>query len=400
MLMAEVDPISILIVDDQPRNVTALEAALASADYRLVKAPSGRDALKCLLQQDFAVIVLDIHMPELDGFETARMIRARERSQSTPIIFLTADDRVGERVLQGYQLGAVDYIYKPFIPDVLRAKVAIFVELFRKTVALEERTAELTRVTAALVQRERQIVALHGDLEELREEFLATTVHDVQQPITAIKGNVQLAIRQLGQPQADLNKVTAVLRRVDDQTNRMSLLLGTLSDASRLTLGRLEPRLVDADLGAIMREHLERLEPEAADRVHVETSAEGDLRGMWDPDLLDRVVANLVSNALKFSTPDQPIHACFASNPESVTLSVIDHGIGISEDELTHLFSRYGRARGAMAAGVQGHGLGLFLSKGIVEAHGGHIWAESPGAGAGTSMVMVLPKLSAPSFGD
>src|SRR2546426_9280122 len=297
MLMAEVDPISILNVDDQPRNVTALEAALASADYRLVKAPSGRDALKCLLQQDFAVIVLDIHMPAMDGFETANLIRARMRSHSTPIIFLTADDRVGERVLQGYQLGAVDYIYKPFIPDVLRAKVAIFVELFRKTVALEERTAELTRVTAALVQREQQIVALHGDLEELREEFLATTVHDVQQPITAIKGNVQLAIRQLGQPQADLNKVTAVLRRVDDQTNRMSLLLGTLSDASRLTLGRLEPRLVDADLGAIMREHLERLEPEAADRVHVETSTEGDLRGMWDPDLLDRVVANLVSNA-------------------------------------------------------------------------------------------------------
>lgn len=391
-------PLSILIVDDQPRNVRALQVALASADYRLVKAASGADALKCVLKQDFAVIVLDIHMPAMDGFETANLIRGRERSRTTPIIFLTADDRAGERVLQGYELGAVDYIYKPFVPRVLRAKVAIFVELFRRTVALEERTAQLTQVTADLVQREQQIAALHADLEELREEFLATTVHDVQQPITAIKGNVQLAIRQLGQPQADLNKVAAVLRRVDDQTNRMSALLGTLSDASRLTLGRLVPRVVDTDLGAILRGHLSRLEPAAADRVQVEASADADLGGQWDPELLERVVANLVSNALKFSPPDQAIHARFVSSSDSVKLSLIDHGIGISEDELTLLFSRYGRAHGAVAAGVQGHGLGLYLSKGIVEAHGGQIWAESPGPGSGASMVMVLPKLMPAPF--
>jgi two-component system, sensor histidine kinase and response regulator len=143
-------PVSVLIVDDEPRNVLALEAALASVDCRLVKACSGLDALKCVLAQDFAVIVLDIHMPVMDGFETASLIRARQRSHLTPIMFLTADDRRGAPVLQGYRLGAVDYLYKPFDPDILRAKVEIYVELFRKTAAVELRTKELTQLTETL----------------------------------------------------------------------------------------------------------------------------------------------------------------------------------------------------------------------------------------------------------
>src|ERR1700687_3943380 len=115
-------PVSILVVDDDPRNILALEAALARVECTIVKASSGLEALKCLLVQDFAVILLDIHMPGLGGFETASLIRARVRSQSTPIIFLTADDRAGERVLEGYRLGAIDYMYKPFDSNILRAK--------------------------------------------------------------------------------------------------------------------------------------------------------------------------------------------------------------------------------------------------------------------------------------
>ncbi|MGI9145232.1 MAG: response regulator [Chloroflexota bacterium] len=164
--MPVADPISLLIVDDQPRNVVALQAALASVDCSLVTAHSGREALKCLLTQDFAVILLDIHRPDMDGFETASLICGRARSQSTPIIFLTADDRAGPRVVEGYRLGAIDYLYKPFDAVILRAKVAIFVDLFRQTVALERRTAELTQVTNYLVQREQQVVALNAALEQ------------------------------------------------------------------------------------------------------------------------------------------------------------------------------------------------------------------------------------------
>ena len=161
-----------------------------------------------------------------------------------------------------------------------------------------------------------------------------------------------------------------------------------------MRLGRLEPRLADANLGAIMRDHLDRLGPDAADRVHVEKPNDADLTGYWDADLLERVIGNLVSNALKYSPPEQSVEVTVTSNPESVKLSVADHGIGIAEDELPSLFTRYGRAPSAVTAGIEGHGLGLFLCKGIVAAHGGRIWAESPGAGRGTSVLMVLPRIS------
>jgi signal transduction histidine kinase len=236
------------------------------------------------------------------------------------------------------------------------------------------------------------LAALSVHLDELREEFLATTVHDVQQPISSLKASLQLALRELARNNPDLTKVAVILRRADAQTSRMSLLLGTLSDASRLTLGRLEPRPVDADLGAITRAYVERLEPDASERVQVESAAGADLSGLWDPDLLERVIANLLSNALKFSPADQPVVVRLTSHLDWVELSVADHGIGIGENELPHLFSRYGRAAGAVASGIEGHGLGLFLSKGIVQAHGGRIWAESPGAGAGTSVLIVLPR--------
>jgi signal transduction histidine kinase len=237
------------------------------------------------------------------------------------------------------------------------------------------------------------LAALSAHLEEMRDEFLATTVHDVQQPITALKGNLQLAIHQLNSPHPDPAKIGRLLRRVDAETNRMSLLLKTLSDASRLRLGRLEPRLAEADLGAIMREHLDRLGPEAADRLHVAGSAESNLAGHWDPDLLERVVGNLISNALKYSPTDQPVHVRLTSTLDSVTLCVTDHGIGIAEDELPSLFTRYGRTPSAVTSAIEGQGLGLFLCKGIVEAHGGRIWAESPGAGRGTSVFIVLPRI-------
>lgn len=190
--------VSVLLVDDQPRNLVAMQAALASIECNLVIARSGEDALQCLLEQDFAAIVLDIHMPDMDGFETASLIRARQRSESTPIIFLTADDRQGARVLEGYRLGAVDYLYKPFNADILRSKVGVFVELFRKSTALEERTAALTLATANLLRRELQVIALNTELEERvldRTTALQAAVHELQREMAG-RSRVEESLRE------------------------------------------------------------------------------------------------------------------------------------------------------------------------------------------------------------
>jgi signal transduction histidine kinase len=162
---------SVLLVDDHPRNLIALEAALASLDCQIVTAHSGQEALECVLAQDFAVVVLDIHMPGMDGFETARLVRARERSQSTPIIFLTADDSAGARIVEGYRIGAVDYLRKPFDSDILRSKVAVFVDLFRKTVALRQRTEEVASLNAVLEERVfERTSALAAAVNDLKSE--------------------------------------------------------------------------------------------------------------------------------------------------------------------------------------------------------------------------------------
>ena len=306
-----------------------------------------------------------------------------------PAVLQAARDHAGVRFEQG--LSATDVVTEFRL---LRQEVgrAIRAEVDDDAPAADVVGAELLVHDALDGAIGLALAALSVHLDELREEFLATTVHDVQQPITAIKATLQLAIRELGRTNANLARVDLMLRRVDSETSRMSLLLGTLSDASRLTLGRLAPRPVDADIGVITRACVERLDPDSAERVRIDSAPDSDLLGHWDPDLLERVIANLVSNALKFSASDQPVVVRLTSNPESIEISVTDHGIGITEDELPHLFSRYGRTSGAVASGIEGHGLGLFLSKGIVDAHGGRIWAESAGAGDGTSVMLVLPR--------
>src|SRR5438132_416446 len=144
--------VKILLVDDQPENLFAAEAVLESLGEDIVRAESGREALRCLLDQDFAVILLDIMMPDMDGFETASLIRQRERSRHTPIIFLTALGRSEEHMLRGYHIGAVDYITKPFVPEILRSKVSVFVELNRKTALLAEQSRLLEKQNAELQQ--------------------------------------------------------------------------------------------------------------------------------------------------------------------------------------------------------------------------------------------------------
>jgi two-component system, sensor histidine kinase and response regulator len=398
-------PISILVVDDQPRNVVALEAALGSLDCSLVKAYSGRDALKCVLAQDFAVIVLDIHMPEMDGFETASLIRARERSHTTPIIFLTADDRAGPRVLEGYRLGAVDYMYKPFDPNILRSKVAIFVELFRKTVALEERTAQLTQVTTELEERERQVGALNADLElrvvertgELEaankelEAFSYSISHDLRAPLRALNGFSKILLEEHA-PQLS-EDAQRYLRLLAHNAHYMGQLVDGLLLFSRLSRQPLEkqPMLMER----VVRGAMDELPEQTGRQVDISVGELLPCHG--HPTLLKQVFVNLLSNAVKFTGEREVAHievGCRQADGE-VIYFVRDNGTGFDmryADKLFGVFQRLHRAED-----YDGTGVGLAIVQRIVQRHGGRIWAEAAlDQGATFSFTLAAP-LSAES---
>ena len=246
------------------------------------------------------------------------------------------------------------------------------------------------------------LAALTTHIEEVREDFLATTVHDTRQPITAAKGRIQFAIRTLGRPDPDLVRVQEMLREADASLDRMAGMVATLAEVSRLTLGRLTLAIVTTDLVEVVGDAVRSLLPEVAERVRIDVAPGSDTRGDWDPTMLYRVFSNLLSNAVKYSPAETPVEVTVSSDPgtDTVTVSVRDYGLGLAADEIAGLFRRYGRARGAVDRGIQGLGLGLYLSHGIIEAHGGRIWTESEGSGQGTMMHVRLPRSVPPPPGE
>ena len=257
------------------------------------------------------------------------------------------------------------------------------------------------------------LVALNDQVEQVREEFLATTMHDVRQPLTSILGEAQLLDRMLSKVEsesANRERSIASSRRIEASAKRMISLLETLTDMSKVALGSLDLHLGMTDLEDVVRKALSQLAPDEAARVTVTvdgattagpgtgtsaTAGRSTLSGLWDASRLGQVVSNLMTNALKYSGGDTTVQIELQGQeqPEgSVTLRVRDDGIGIPPEDIKRIFSRYSRAKNAEDSGIEGQGLGLYLCRGIVVAHGGHIQAESRGVGQGTTITVVLPK--------
>ncbi len=359
-------PISILIVDDQPPNLIALEAALASPDFDVVLAHSGADALKSVLEQDFAVIVLDIQMPEMDGFETATLIRARERSHSTPIIFMTAYDPDGADVREGYRLGGIDYLYKPIDQHVLYSKVSFFVELFRKTLALDQRTKQLEEAVMEL------------------DAFSYSVSHDLRAPLRQVSGFCGILIEDHF---AQLPpEIQGYVERINEGTQRMGRLIDDLLAFARTGRQRLrKQRVLPAE---VARAALAELAPEQEGRT-VELVIADLPACEADPALLRQVYVNLLSNALKFTVRRAVGHieAGFRQIDREVVYFVKDDGAGFDlryADRLFGVFQRLHRVED-----YAGTGVGLAIVQRIIHRHGGRIWAESaPNQGATFSFTL------------
>jgi signal transduction histidine kinase len=410
-------PVNILVVDDRDENLMAVEAVLNDPSYRLVRARSGREALKEVLDQDFALILLDVVMPGVDGYETATLIRERPRSRQTPIIFLTANDWGSQHVFRGYTVGAVDYLVKPVPADVLRSKVAVFVELFNRQEALRiaqeelelrirERTRELADANVALsaeieerakIERERvqllrreQAARLEAErANRLKDEFLATLSHELRTPLNAIMGWAHV-LGQSGHDRDTVQRAAAVIRQ---NASSQSQLIDDILDVSRIVGGRLVLDTQLVELHKVIGDAIDSLMPAAAAKaIQVTRSLDASISVIGDRDRLQQVVWNLVSNALKFTPKGGRVDVALADVDGDAQIAVTDSGIGISAEFLPFVFDRFRQADSSMSRRHSGLGLGMAIVRHLVELHGGTVSVESGGENQGTTFRLRLSR--------
>jgi signal transduction histidine kinase len=374
------DRVNVLLVDDQPANLLALEAMLQDLGQNLVKAGSGREALKWLLSNDCAVILLDVKMPEMDGFETAELIRQRDRSRHTPIIFLTAADRTHTHAVRGYAIGAVDYLVKPVVPEFVRSKVAVFVELAKTAELLRQHTERLR----ASEQEARELAdaraALVADLEQKNREmetFSYTVSHDLRAPLRRIESFG----RALAETQADRldEEGHRYLARIRSCSQDMAQLIDDVLYLSRVA--RADLRRQEVDLSALAHAIIERLR-ETDDRS-VDVRIRPGLVADGDGQLLRIALENLLDNAWKFTRqqPQPRIELGVTHLPGEPAYFIRDNGAGFDMTYAERLFTPFQRLH--LSSEFPGTGIGLATVQRIVNRHGGRIWAEgSVGQGA------------------
>ena len=378
------DRVNILLVDDRPDKLMALETILASLGQNLVLARSGTEALRFLLQQEFALIMLDVSMPGMDGFETASLIRQRSSSELTPIIFISAINYSDTHLSRGYSLGAVDYILAPIVPEILRAKVSVFIDLHRKTEQLKrqaETQAQLIREQAARAEAEAA--------NKAKDRFLAMLSHELRTPLTPVLFASSILSQDPTVPEHLREELKIIARNVELEAR----LIDDLLDLTQITQGKLNLTFETADAHELLHSAVQICSNEiSAKRLTVQIGLEAvEYSIRADVVRLQQVFWNLIKNAVKFTPRDGQV-TLRSSNPQSswFRLEVIDSGIGISPDALSRIFDPFEQAGGA---GFGGLGLGLTISKAIIELHGGRICASSAGADHGAMFVIDLPNV-------
>ncbi len=375
------DRVNILLVDDQPANLVALEAMLQGLGQKLIQAESGREALKWLLTHDFAVILLDVKMPDMDGFETASLIRQRDKSRHTPIIFLTAADKSQTQAMRGYAVGAVDYLVKPAVPEFVRSKVSVFVELAKKSELLRRQARLLRESEQSALELAETRAELVRDLEHKNRElesFSYAVSHDLRAPLRRID-SFSRAIQQSQSERMD-PEGQRFLERVREASQQMSQLIDDVLHLSKVS--RAEVREQKVDLSALVGLSLERLREGAPDR-QVEAKIRPAVTVNGDGQLLRIALENLLENAWKFTSrqPVGRIEFGLTNVGGEPTYFIRDNGAGFDMAYADRLFGPFQRLH--LATEFPGTGIGLATVQRIIHRHGGRVWAEGqPGQGA------------------
>ena len=414
-----VEPVNILLVDDQPSRLVTYRAILGDLHENLIDASSGTEALKFLMTHDFALILLDVNMPGLDGFETASLIHQHPRFEKTPIIFVTAVNVSDLDRMRGYRLGAFDYVMVPIIPEILRSKVISLAELYRKRRDLEVANRHLAAANEALLaEKARELGLLNDSLrqanlelasrnsqlqaeiserlmiearlveqDQRKDEFLAMLAHELRNPLAAVS-NAVTAVK-LTRPDDNVlhgamsRQVTLLVRLIDD-----------LLDVARIRRGKLTIKREPTTLNAIIDSALETIAPLLAEnsRALKVQRSETDVPLLADRARMSQVFSNLISNAVKYSEADSPIEMVVTASSDTVDVSFVDHGIGLTAEQKEWIFEMFAQVDMRLERSRGGLGIGLTLARHIVEMHDGQLLVDSDGLNQGSRFSVRLPK--------
>ena len=385
--------VNILLVDDQPARLLSYETILEGLGQNLVRARSGLEALEKLMKDEFAVVLLDVSMPGMDGFETAGLIHEHPRFERTPIIFVTGVHITELDRLKGYKLGAVDYVSIPVVPEILRSKVAVLVELHCQRRELQQLNHALEEANTTLqAEKTRELEAMNRTLKEAdrhKDEFLAVLAHELRNPLAPIRNAVEI-MRRSAIEDAQLTWSRDVIER---QVKHLSRLVDDLLDVSRITRGNINLMREPVTVGAIVARALETVQPLVTEQRHdlvielpeEEVTVEGDLTR------LTQVLGNLLNNAAKYTDPGGRIVLSARRKGAQLELRVRDTGIGIPPELLPRLFNLFTQVDGTTHRSHGGLGIGLALVRQLVSMHGGTVTAHSSGTGRGSEFLVTLP---------
>ena len=384
----------LLIVDDLPENLLALEALIKREDRIVYKALSADEALSLLLQHEFAMAILDVQMPGMNGFELAELMRGTAKTKNIPIVFVSAAGREMNYAFQGYESGAVDFLHKPLDIHAVKSKVNVFVELYRQSKAMKQQVEALEQSRREQETLLAQLQLTQVELERavrMRDDFMSIVSHEVRTPLNGLILETQLRKMHLARDNAaafTMEKMHAMVDRDERQILSLIRLIEDMLDVSRIRTGKLSIRPAAFDLARTVDRLLENFSAQiSAAQSSVNFTAEYPVVGQWDEFRIEQVISNLLTNALRYGA-NKPIDVTVYIEGNQAVVDVRDQGIGISQENQQRVFQQFERVSASQVAA--GLGLGLFISEQIVAAHSGTISVQSE-LGEGALFRVCLP---------
>lgn len=403
-VISAAEPIDILLVDDEPRNLDALEAILEHENYRLLRAGDADLALKILLEHQVAAIVLDIKMPRVNGIELARIIKGTKRFRQVPILFLTAHLVDDTDIITGYGAGAVDYLTKPFNPQILRHKVGVYADLFQKTRAFAELNEKLEqRVRERTAELEKSEQALRAAARQ-KDEFIATLAHELRNPLVPLRTGLDLLMQMPGLlPPVDpggagpkkVDVTGRTLAAMNRQLEHIVRLIDDLLDVSRISSGVFELKFEKIDVAGLVQNAVETAQVLVQQKqLALTVNTPSFLEAVVDPTRVAQIVGNLLHNASKFTPARGTITIDLEEREGDFVVRVTDSGVGIPADQLERVFEMFARIDNKASSSDRGAGIGLALARRLAQMHGGNLTVSSQGQGLGATFTLRIPRVS------